>query len=273
MFHRLLLLTYGILSYASSVAILLYAIGFIGGFLTPTRLDDRRQGSLAAAVAVDAGLILLFALQHSGMARPGFKKWLTRFVPEPAERSTYVLLSSAALFLLFWQWQPLGGVIWEVNGETARAAVYAVFAAGWLIVLGTTFLINHFDLFGVRQVWLAFRGVPYTSLRFATPGPYRLVRHPLYIGWFLVFWAAPTMTAAHLLFAVGTTAYTLAAIRWEERDLVAAHPEYANYRRRVPMLVPRLSVSPATRPASTDSVAVGEMTSDSGRSWTIPSAR
>jgi protein-S-isoprenylcysteine O-methyltransferase Ste14 len=182
-----------------------------------------------------------------------------------------VLLSSAALFLLFWQWQPLGGVIWEFTGETSRAAAYAVFAAGWLTVLGTTFLINHFDLFGLRQVLLAFRGVPYTPLRFATPGPYRLVRHPLYVGWLLVFWAAPTMTAAHLLFAVGTTVYMLAAIRWEERDLVAAHPEYATYRRRVPMLVPRLRVSPATRPEATASVAAGEMTSDSGRSWPISS--
>jgi protein-S-isoprenylcysteine O-methyltransferase Ste14 len=165
------------------------------------------------------------------MARPGFKRWLTRFVPGPAERSTYVLLSSAALLLLFWQWRPLGGVVWDVPDEAARAAVFAVYAAGWLTVLGATFLINHFDLFGLRQVWLAFRGAPYTPLRFTTPGPYRLVRHPLYVGWLTVFWAAPTMTAAHLLFAAGMAAYILAAIRWEERDLVAAHPEYDSYRR------------------------------------------
>src|SRR5262245_62169587 len=244
MARRSLLLTYGILSYLLSLATFLYAVGFVGGFLTPTRLDGPRQGSLAAALAIDGGLLVLFAVQHSGMARPGFKRWLTRFVPGPAERSTYVLLSSAALFLLFWQWRPLGGGVWAVPGEAARAAVYAVYAAGWLTVLVTTFLINHFDLFGLRQVWLAFRGVPYTPLRFTTPGPYRLVRHPLYVGWLTVCWAAPTMTAAHLLFAVGTTVYILAAIRWEERDLVAAHPEYAAYRRRVPMLLPRLRVGP-----------------------------
>src|SRR5262245_34488386 len=240
MVRRLLILTYGILCYTLSLATFLYAVGFIGGFLTPTRLDGPRQGSLAAALAIDGGLLVLFALQHSGMARPGFKRWLTRFVPEPAERSTYVLLSSAALLVLFWQWQPLGGVVWEVQGEAARVAVFAVYAAGWGMVLATTFLINHFDLFGLRQVWLAFRGVPYTPLRFATPWPYRMVRHPPYIGWFTVFWAAPTLTAAHLLFAVGTTAYILAASRWEERGLVAARPGYAAYRRRVPMLLPRL---------------------------------
>ncbi len=240
MVRRLLLLSYGVLCYALSLATFLYAVGFIGGFLTPTQLDDPAQGSLTAALAINGGLVGLFALQHSGMARRGFKRWLTRFVPEAAERSTYVLLSSVALLLLFWQWQPLGGIVWQVQGEAARAAVFAVYALGWIVVLATTFLINHFDLFGLRQVWLAFRGIPYTPLKFATPGPYRLVRHPLYIGWFTVFWAAPTMTAAHLLFAVGTTAYILAAIRWEERDLIAAHPEYASYRRQVPMLLPRL---------------------------------
>ena len=240
MVRRLLVLTYGIVSYVLFLASSLYAVGFIGGFLTPTRLDGPAPGSLAAALAIDGGLLALFAVQHSGMARPWFKRWLTRFVPGPAERSTYVLLSSAALLVLFWQWRPLGGVVWEVPGPAARAAAYALFAAGWGTVLAATCLISHFDLFGVRQVWLAFRGVPYTPLRFTTPGPYRLVRHPLYVGWLTVFWAAPTMTAAHLLFAAGTTAYILLAIRWEERDRVAAHPEYAAYRRRVPMLLPRL---------------------------------
>jgi protein-S-isoprenylcysteine O-methyltransferase Ste14 len=212
----------------------------------PTRVARGR-------LAIDGGLLVLFAVQHSGMARPGFKRWLTRFVPGPAERSTYVLLSNAALLVLFWQWRPLGGVVWEVPGAAARAAVSAVFTAGWLMVLGATVLINHFDLFGLRQVWLAFRGVPYTPLRFTTPGPYRLVRHPLYVGWLTAFWAAPSMTAAHLLFALGTTAYILAAIRWEERDLVAAHPEYTAYRRRVPMLLPRLRVGRSLRPRTTDS--------------------
>jgi protein-S-isoprenylcysteine O-methyltransferase Ste14 len=260
MVRRLLLLTYGFLCYLLSLATFLYAVGFVGGFLTPTRLGGPRQGSLAAALAIDGGLLVLFAVQHSGMARPGFKRWLTRFVPGPAERSTYVFLSIAALLLLFWQWRPLGGVVWEVPGEAARAAVFALFAAGWLTVLGTTFLINHLDLFGLRQVWLAFRGVPYKPLRFTTPGPYRLVRHPLYVGWLTVFWAAPTMTAAHLLFAVGMTVYMLAAIHWEERDLVAAHPEYAAYRRRVPMLLPRLRVGPSPRPQATASPTARETT-------------
>jgi methanethiol S-methyltransferase len=273
MFRRSLLLTYGVLCYALSLAVFLYAVGFIGGFLTPTQLDGPQQGPLAADLAIDAGLLVLFAVQHSGMARPGFKRWLTRFVPEPAERSTYVLLSSAALFVLFWQWRPLGGVIWEVPGEVARAVMSSVNAAGWLIVLGTTFLINHFDLFGLRQVWLAFRGLPYTALRFTTPGPYRLVRHPLYIGWLTVFWAAPTMTAAHLVFAVGMTAYILAAIRWEERDLVAAHPEYATYRRRVPMLLPRWRVAPSPQPQTTPVPAAGEKTFGSAQSSATPSAR
>jgi protein-S-isoprenylcysteine O-methyltransferase Ste14 len=258
MVRRHVFLIYGILSYVLFLASFLYAVGFIGGFLTPTRLDGPRQGSLAAALAIDGGLLVLFAVQHSGMARPGFKRWLTRFVPEPAERSTYVLLSSAALLVLFWQWRPLGGVVWEVPGGAATAAVSAVFAAGWLTVFVTTCLINHFDLFGLRQVWLAYRGVLYTPLRFTTPGPYRLVRHPMYVGWLTVFWAAPTMTAAHLLFAVGTTAYILAAIRWEERDLVAALPEYAAYRRRVPMLLPRLRVGRSPRPRATTSSLHGD---------------
>ncbi|MFO0824005.1 MAG: isoprenylcysteine carboxylmethyltransferase family protein [Gemmataceae bacterium] len=244
MVRRSLILAYGVLSYALTLAVLLYTVGFIGGFLTPTQLDGPREGSLGAALAVDCGLLLLFSLQHSGMARPGFKRWLTRFIPQPAERSTYVLMSNTALGVLFWQWRPLGGVVWEVTDEAARATVFALFAVGWLTVLGTTFLINHFDLFGLRQVWLAFRGLPYRSLRFTTPGPYRLVRHPLYVGWLMVFWAAPTMTAAHLLFAAGTTLYILMAIRWEERDLIAAHPEYAEYRQKVPMLVPRLGGEP-----------------------------
>jgi protein-S-isoprenylcysteine O-methyltransferase Ste14 len=256
MVRRLLLLTYGVLCYVLFVATFLYAAGFVGGFLTPTQLDGPREGSIAAALAIDVGLLVLFAVQHSGMARPGFKQWLTRFIPAPAERSTYVLLSSAALLVLFWQWRPLGGVVWEVPGEGARAVISAVFIAGWLTVLATTFLINHFDLFGLRQVWLAFRGSAYTPLKFATPGPYRLVRHPMYIGWFMAFWAAPTMTATHLLFAVSTTAYILAAIRWEERDLVAALPEYAAYRRRVAMLLPRWQVSPSAQQVATASEVV-----------------
>ena len=259
MVRRFLILAYGAVSYALCLVTLLYTVGFIGGFVTPTRLDDPRQGSIGTALAVNIGLMALFALQHSGMARPAFKRWLVRFIPQAAERSTYVLLSSVALLGLFWYWRPLGGVVWTIEDPALRAILYAVFGTGWLIVLVTTFLINHFDLFGLRQVWLNFRARPYTRLRFATPALYRIVRHPLYVGWFTVFWATPQMTLAHLVFAGMLTVYILMAIRWEERDLADVHPEYAAYRRQVPMLIPRLSTStvaardsvpqPATAPA------------------------
>ena len=237
--RRTFIMAYGMSAYALFLVSMLYAIGFIGGFVTPTKLDGLRQGSVAAALAVDMGLMALFAVQHSGMARPAFKRWWTRFVPEVAERSTYVMLSSLALMILFWFWQPIGGVVWEIEAMAGQAILYAVFAVGLLIVLLATFLINHFDLFGLRQVWLHFRGRPYTELRFATPVLYRLVRHPLYVGWLLTFWATPRMTLAHLLFASVLTAYILVAIRWEERDLTALHPEYFSYRQHVPMLIPR----------------------------------
>jgi protein-S-isoprenylcysteine O-methyltransferase Ste14 len=237
---RWLVFAYGVASYLIFLGVFVYAVGFLGNFLVPKALDAPAEGPLGAAFAVDLGLLALFALQHSGMARRGFKSWLTRFVPPAAERSTYVLLTNAALILLFAFWRPLGGVVWEVESTAGRVLLYGLFAAGWLIVLAATFLINHFDLFGLRQVWLYLRGQVYTTLRFRTPGPYRLVRHPLYVGWLLTFWATPTMTATHLLFAVVTTVYILFAIRLEERDLVASFGEaYADYRRRVPMLVPR----------------------------------
>jgi protein-S-isoprenylcysteine O-methyltransferase Ste14 len=233
--QRIAVFAYGVGAYLCFLATFLYAIGFLGGFGVPRTIDGPREGSLA----VDLALLALFALQHSAMARPGFKRWWTRFVPVEAERSTYVLFSSAALALLFWQWRPLGGSVWEVESPVGRALVHAAFAAGWLGVLSTTFLINHFDLFGLRQVWLHLRGVPYTPLRFATPGPYRYVRHPLYVGWIVAFWATPTMSVAHLVFALAATGYILAAIPFEERDLVAVHGErYARYRRSVPMLIP-----------------------------------
>jgi protein-S-isoprenylcysteine O-methyltransferase Ste14 len=238
-----------------------YAVGFIGGFLTPTQLDGPRQGSLATSLAIDAGLLSLFAVQHSGMARPRFKRWLTRFVPGPAERSTYVLLSSVVLLLLFWQWRPLGGLVWDISDGLLRVSVYALFAAGWATVFVATCLISHFDLFGVCQVWLAFRGVSYHLPPFATPWAYRVVRHPLYVGWLMAFWAAPTMAAAHLLFAFGMTTYILLAIRWEERDLVAVHPEYSAYRRRVPMLLPRLRLRPSSIPRTPDSPLVATVDS------------
>jgi methanethiol S-methyltransferase len=232
------ILAYGVVSYAIFFATYLYAIGFVGNLLVPKSIDSARSGPLAVALAVNLGLLTLFAVQHSVMARPAFKRWWTRIVPQPAERSTYTLFSSLALILLFALWQPIGGVIWDVQSPAGRALLYAGFAFGWALVLVSTFLINHFDLFGLRQVWLYFRNQPYTPLRFRTPGPYKLVRHPLYVGWFFAFWATPTMTAAHLVFAIATAGYILVAIQLEERDLMDAHPEYAGYRKRVPMLIP-----------------------------------
>jgi protein-S-isoprenylcysteine O-methyltransferase Ste14 len=238
MLKRAAFLAYGVVCYLIFFGTFLYAIGFIGGFLVPRPLDGARAGSLALALAVDAALLGLFAVQHSLMARPWFKQRWTRLVPRELERSTYVLFSSLALILMFWQWRPLGGSVWSVDDPVGRAVLLSLFAFGWGLVLVCTFLINHFDLFGLRQVWLFATGRPYTPLSFVTPGPYRLVRHPLYVGWFFAFWATPTMTLSHLLFAVMTTAYILVAIQLEERDLLRFHGEYADYRRRVPMLWP-----------------------------------
>src|SRR5262249_55218257 len=200
--------------------------------------DPAPQTSVTFALVIDVLLLGLFAVQHSVMARQWFKTAWTQIVPAPVERSTYVLFSSVALFLLFWKWQPIGGVIWNVENATGRLVILADYALGWLTVLVATFLINHFDLFGLRQVWLYLLGQPYTPLKFNPPGLYRYVRHPLYVGWLLVFWSAPLMTSAHLVFAIATTAYILIAIQFEERDLVRFHPEYVEYRRRVPMLLP-----------------------------------
>lgn len=240
--HRILVFAYGTISYAICLGVFVYAVGFIGNIAVPKAMDSGRQVPLAQALLINSLLLGVFAIQHSVMARSWFKRWLTRAIPVAAERSTYVLLSSLALILLFWQWQPMGGTIWNIQSPVGRALVLGLYAAGWVQVLLTTFLINHFDLFGLRQVYLHLRGKKMTPLRFVTPGPYRVIRHPLYVGWLTVFWAAPTMTVAHLLFAVLTTAYILVAIRFEERDLVRAHGrQYAEYRENVPMFIPRLS--------------------------------
>lgn len=236
---RILVFAYGVISYVIFLGTFLYLAGFLGNLFVPRSIDAAPVGPLWAALLVNTLLLGAFALQHSVMARPKFKEWWTRFVPTPAERSTYVMFSNLALILLFWQWRPMGGVIWDVQDPIGRGIFHGLFAVGWLIVLVATFLINHFDLFGLRQVWLYLCGKPYTPLGFKTPGPYKVVRHPLYVGWLIVFWATPTMTIAHLVFALGMTIYILVAIRFEERDLVEYHGEaYADYRRTVPMLIP-----------------------------------
>ena len=235
---RLPIFLYGIASYAVFFAVFLYGVGFIGGFAVPTTLDGERTVPLGRALLIDVGLLGLFAVQHSVMARPAFKRWWTRIVPEAAERSTYVLFSSLCLALLSWFWQPMGGVIWDIGSAAGRTTMYTLYFAGWALLLYVTFLIDHFDLFGLRQVWLHLRGKPNTPVPFVTPWLYRQVRHPLYVGWLMLIWATPTMTVAHLVFGVMTTAYILVGIQLEERDLITAHPEYREYRKQVSMLIP-----------------------------------
>ncbi|HEY6825058.1 MAG TPA: hypothetical protein VI195_11495 [Steroidobacteraceae bacterium] len=239
---RIGIFVYGVLCYALCLVAFVYAIGFIGGFFTPTMLDGPAQRPLGAAFTVDFALLVAFALQHSIMARPAFKRWWTDIVPEAAERSTYVLASSIAVGALFAFWEPMGGVVWQAAGAV-RTAVIGVYLFGWALLLYVTFLIDHFDLFGLKQVWHRLTGKKYRPPQFYTPSLYKLVRHPLYIGWLAIFWAAPTMTVSHLVFALVTTAYILFAIRLEERDLVLAFgADYVAYRARTPMLVPQLPV-------------------------------
>jgi protein-S-isoprenylcysteine O-methyltransferase Ste14 len=250
MFNRISAFLYGLVCYVAFLATFVYAVGFIGNIGVPKSIDSGPQTSFLTALAIDAALLALFAIQHSLMAREWFKQAWTKIVPRTVERSTYVLFSSVALLLMFWQWQPMGGVVWSVANPAARMVLVLLFVAGWVVVLVSTFLINHFDLFGLRQVWLHLRGRDYVHLGFRTPGPYRYIRHPLYVGWLMVFWAAPVMTAAHLVFALATTGYILIAIQLEERDLVRMHPEYAEYRDRVGMLLPRSSPQPVVESAA-----------------------
>lgn len=237
---RWLIFFYGVACYAITLVTLLYAIGFVGNLWVPKSIDSAREVPLGVALLTDAALLAVFAIQHSVMARPAFKRWWTQIIPKAAERSTYILLASVALIALYKYWEPIGGVVWSVQSPGGRAVLYVLFALGWALVFLSSFLINHFDLFGLRQVWLQLRGRRYTPVDFGMPVLYRIVRHPLYVGLLLAFWSAPTMTLTHLVFAIATTIYILIGIQLEEHDLVTEHPEYAQYRKRVPMLVPFL---------------------------------
>ena len=235
---RIAVFVYGVVSYGAFFATFLYAAGFLGNFGVPKSIDSGPQGPLVRSLLIDAGLLALFALQHSIMARPWFKRAWTRVVPKEAERSTYVLFSSLALLFLFAAWRPIGGVIWQFDG-IAAAVMTGIYAVGLLIVLASTVMINHFDLFGLRQVYLYLVGRPYTQLEFGTPLFYRYVRHPLYVGWFITFWAAPVMTAAHMFFAIMATMYIIVAANFEEADLIAEHGDkYRRYSRQVRRYIP-----------------------------------
>jgi protein-S-isoprenylcysteine O-methyltransferase Ste14 len=240
MFARLLILFYAIVSYAVFFVSSLYAMGFVGNYLVPKSIDAGGRTNPGEATVVNLLLLGIFAIQHSIMARPVFKRWWAKMFPEACQRSTYVLLSSLILLLLFWQWRPIPNQVWQIDGIAAWLLT-GVYWLGWLIVFASTFMIDHFDLSGLRQAFFALRGVKDPGQTFRTPLLYKIVRHPLMLGFLLAFWATPEMTAGHLLFAIMTTAYILVALQFEERDLIAVFgATYQQYRERVPMLLPRI---------------------------------
>jgi len=237
---RIVAFIYGTASYLLMFGAFLYLFAFLANVGVPKGVDGGVVTPFALALAINVGLIVLFGVQHSVMARPAFKKWWTRIVPKPIERSTYVLISTLLFGLMFWQWRPMDAVVWSVDATAGQFAIWSAYLIGIALLFASTFVINHFDLFGLRQIWLNLTEKPYTYLKFKVTFFYRFVRHPLYVGWFMIFWATPQMTFGHLLLAVGMSAYILIAIRYEERDLVEFHGEaYRDYQKKVPMLIPQ----------------------------------
>jgi len=242
MIKKTLILSYGVMAYMLFFVVFNYTILFIGNIIVTPSLDSLGQVNLTQALLTDIGLLTAFALQHSIMARPAFKRIWTKIIPKDIERSTYVLASTAILAAIVYFWQPLGGVIWNITNPIAVSAIYALFAIGWAILFLASFQINHFDLFGLRQVWLHFTGKPYTHLTFKTPWLYRHSRHPLYVGLMIGLWSAPTMTVAHLVFALLCTGYIFVGVKLEEKDLEVALPEYNQYKKEVPMFMPKITM-------------------------------
>lgn len=249
-------LVYGVAAHLAFLLLFAYLACFVGNFLVPKTIDAPATSPVATSAAVNLLLMGVFVVQHSVMARPAFKRLWTRIVPQPIERSTYVWMANAVTVLLIWQWRPIDSIVWDVEQPFLRGALWALFAAGWLAVPAVSLMISHFDLFGTRQVWLHWQGREYQPLRFRTPLAYARVRHPLYLGWALAFWATPTMTVGHLLFAGSMSVYMVAAAVVEERDLIAHFGDaYRQYRRRVPMFVPRLRTVAAAVESAGDPVA------------------
>nr|WP_070960209.1 methanethiol S-methyltransferase [Hyphomonas sp. Mor2] len=250
---RFLIFAYGVASYLIFLGVFVYAIAFLGNLYIPNSIDADPVGPVWQAVLINLALLAGFAVQHSLMARPAFKTWWTKIIPPAAERSTYVLFSNLAMIAFFLWWQPIGGVIWDVSAQPAHSIVLAIYFIGWAILFYATCLLNHFELFGLRQIWHHLRGEALPPAKFRQPGLYKHVRHPIYVGWLMIFWATPTMTIAHLLFAVMTTAYILIAVQLEERDLANELGEdYRAYQRRVPMIIPFIGrKSKALKPEKT----------------------